>query len=349
MRKSVCFWVGLLTWLVSSQNTQGQGFLWEMDFAFRFDNREYAHSTLAPSLTHFGVAAAPRIGYSWNEGHTLFAGADLQQPFGMPGQALQANWLMYYEFQGDALQAQAGIFPRNKISGDYPHAFFDESQFFDTALEGLRLHYAYRPDGFLEFVTDWNGCKYEHSRERFRIFMYGKQSFGEFFIAVPFLLHHYANSDYVRGVVDNIWIYPHLGWHRDAGNWQVEGRLGWLKTFQNDRRQGKGYTNPGGLQAELSVQYGSLKCLNSLYFGENLLPYYQTLDAGGNAYADRLYLGNAFYRTNTGFYDQLELRWEPIRSETFQLAIRSIHHFTGKESGWQQLVTLQVNLSSIKK
>lgn len=341
MKKFFC-----LLLLLLSSTAWSQGFLWEMDFGFRFDNREYANSTLAPSLTHFGVIAAPRIGYSWDEGSTLFAGVDLQQQFGMPVPALEAGVLLYYQYKNERLEAQAGIFPRNKMTGDYPHAFFDEAQFFDTTLEGLRLHYAYGPGGLLEFITDWNGCKYEHSRERFRIQIYGKQSFGAFYVAVPFLLHHYANSDYVRGVVDNLWLYPHLGWNNAYEDWEWDTKLGWLKTFQNDRRQGRGYTNPGGFQAEVAVSYKSLKLLNTLYLGKNLLPYYTTSDASGQPYASDLYLGNPFYRTTTGFYDQLEIRWEPVHTEKMQLALRSVHHFTGKESGWQQLVSLTIQFSS---
>ncbi|MBR5249971.1 MAG: hypothetical protein IKV28_05240 [Bacteroidales bacterium] len=321
---------------------QAQSLIGELDFAFRFDNREYANTRLAPSDTYFGITAAPRLGWSWQQGHSLMIGADLLKRFGKPEPAIESAWLLYYQFENEDFQTQAGIFPRNKQTGDYPNAFFDELQFFDTAIEGLRLNWNYHPNGKIEFITDWTGCKWEATRESFRIYAYGRQTFGNFYIAFPFLMHHYANSDYVRGVVDNIWIYPHAGWFFEEYN--LDLRFGWLKTFQNDRRQGKGYLNPGGIQIEVTYQWHSLGVHNTLYLGKNLLPYYETTDEAGIAYADHLYLGNPFYRTEKGVYDQLELFWAPKISKSVQLKIRSIHHFTREKGGWQQLVSLFIPL-----
>lgn len=338
-----------LTLILGTTQLWGQDWRWEMDFGFRFDNREYANTSLSPSLTHFGITAAPRIGWTWSEGHSLLTGISLQQQFGQSDPALQTELQLYYQYEQADFQVQAGCFPSLKRSGDYPTAFLDEALFFDTTYEGLRLNWHYLPTGSLEFITDWYGYRNEFSRERFRLLIYGKQAlYGSLYAAFPFMLHHYADSDRIRGVVDNIWIYPHIGMGLPAGALDLDLQLGWMKTFQNDRRQQKGYLNPGGFQTTLSLRWKSLGVRNTLYLGKNLLPYYAVNDASGSPYGTDLYFGNLFYRTTGGYYDAVEFSWEPNidRRQLVHLQIRSVHHFTREGTAWQQLITLLVNFGA---
>ena len=53
-----------------------QQLLWDVDFKFGFDNREYASIETEPSGTIFGAVLSPKVGLGFGEGHALYAGVD---------------------------------------------------------------------------------------------------------------------------------------------------------------------------------------------------------------------------------------------------------------------------------
>ena len=59
-----------------------QQLLWDVDFKFGFDNREYASLDIAPSETIFGAVLSPKVGFGFGEGHALYAGVDAAKYFG---------------------------------------------------------------------------------------------------------------------------------------------------------------------------------------------------------------------------------------------------------------------------
>ena len=84
----------------------------------------------------------------------------------------------------------------------------------------------------------------------------------------------------------------------------------------------------------------------------NLMPYYNSKDAGGDKYGDRLYFGDPFYRMHddgrvgTGAYDRVEVFYEPHLGKYLQIRIGARFHFHGaRYSGCQQVVSLKFNLS----
>lgn len=332
--------------LPAGRTLSAQRLLWETDFAFRFDNREYAGMDIEPSRTNFGIVLSPRIGLGWGNGHALYAGADIDKYFGKNHPSYEADILFYYQFDSPHFSANAGLFPWKRLKGEYPKAFFDDSLFFDTSIEGTLLQYRDR-NTLAEFAADWTGCVYRENRERFRLYAYARREFGPFYAAAAFMMHHYAGSEYVAGVVDNIWLYPYAG--IDLARYipldALDLRAGWLQTFQNDRIQEKGYFNPGGFQAEIRLAWHGVGLYNTLYLGPGLLPYFDSPDAAGNRYGRDLYLGSLFYRTDSGCYNRLEAYWEPRIDERMTLRISSVHHFDGRNWGWQQLITLLVNLN----
>jgi hypothetical protein len=48
----------------------------------------------------------------------------------------------------------------------------------------------------------------------------------------------------------------------------------------------------------------------------------------------------------SGFYNRLELYWEPKLKDGLTLRISSVHHYDGAHWGWQQVVALRVNIGS---
>ena len=63
-------------------------------------------------------------------------------------------------------------------------------------------------------------------------------------------MYHHAGSETVRGVVDNILIYPFAGadfTHYLPQFSALYFQVGWLQTFQNDRAYVGRYVTPGGI------------------------------------------------------------------------------------------------------
>ncbi|HIZ87040.1 MAG TPA: hypothetical protein IAC03_02635 [Candidatus Coprenecus pullistercoris] len=327
-----------------------QKLLWDVDFKFGFDNREYMKLTTSPSNTTFGAMLAPKVGLGWGEGHSVYAGVDIYKYFGQSDPALSFDYLLYYQFDGKYFKANAGAFPRKRLSGHYPKAFFDEHYFFDGNIEGALLSYT-RKWWRIEGAVDWVGCMDEVTRERFSVYSYGQAGAPWLNLSYSFMMTHYAGSGRISGVVDNVWLYPHLSSDLSAflpRNMYMNIRAGWLQTFQNDRVSGDGYVLPGGFQGEVSIEYWGFGISNTVFAGDNLMPFYYTEDALGIAYGSDLYYGDLFYSTDSGIYDRLEISYHYDFKDFLRLKVASVHHYDGYGWGWQQLVQLTVNLNNFQ-
>ena len=160
-----------VTALLMPKELIGQQFLWDVDLKFGFDNREYASLTTeyaslttSPSGTIFGAMLSPKVGLGFGEGHAVYAGVDVTRYFGKSAPALMFDYQLYYQYDGERFKVNAGAFPRKRMTGYYPEAFFDEQYFFDGSLEGVLLSYAgkwWRVEG----VVDWIGCVDEETMD----------------------------------------------------------------------------------------------------------------------------------------------------------------------------------------
>ena len=139
-------------------NMKGQQLLWDVDLKFGFDNREYASLTTSPSGTIFGAMLSPKVGLGFGEGHAVYAGVDATRYFGKSAPALMFDYLLYYQYDGDRFKVNAGAFPRKRMTGYYPEAFFDDRFFFDGSLEGALLSYTgkyWRMEGAVDWSVLW--------------------------------------------------------------------------------------------------------------------------------------------------------------------------------------------------
>lgn len=327
-----------------------QRLLWDVDFKFGFDNREYASLTTSPSGTMFGAILSPKIGLGFGKGHSLYAGVDVDRYFGRTSPTLEFDYLLYYQYDGKHFSANAGSFPLKRLRGYYPKAFFDEHLFFDGNIEGLLLSYEskwWRIEGSL----DWLGCVDWETRERFSVYSYGQSGAPWLNFSYSFMMTHYAGSDRVGGVVDNVWIYPHA--ESDLSEFlpdrmNLKLRAGWIQTYQNDRVREAGPVMPGGFQGEVSFGCYGFGISNVIYLGGNLMPYYYTCDAIGVQYGSDLYSGDLFYSTDSGVYNRLEISYQYDFKNFLHLKVASVHHYDGYGWGWQQLVQLTVNLNNFQ-
>lgn len=343
---------------------------YDLDFEMKFDNREFYRSRFSRSMTIFGASLAPSIGVQISQGegvsHRLMVGMDLMKEFGdsLVGRDLLNEVILYYNLEKKSgkneFSMYAGVFPRRKLEGRWGEEFFSDSlTFYDSNLEGLLLQLR-RPKAFFELGADWMGMTGEFRRERFMIFSSGE---GEILpmlnLGYSFYVYHYAGSRQVRGVVDNILLNPYasIDLSRPLGVQKLKLTAGWIQALQNDRKNIGSYLFPGGCELDLEAGHWNLGIRNRLYVGRDLMPLYNSRDAGGFKYGDgSLYLGDPFFRVNdrgeggVGTYDRLEFFYAPKVGKYLSINISAILHFNEFHySGFQQMVGIRFNIDEIIK
>lgn len=324
-----------------------------LDFKVRFDNREYK-SEFSGDKTLFGLKLVPEAGVRWGD-NRLMAGMDLTRHFGAKGDGQpDPELLLYYEYNNNRnFEAVAGIFQRDKM-GSYPRAFISGSKvFYDAAIEGALFRY-YGRRGGAELACDWNSMITETEYERFLLYFSGFLRFGDFTVGHYAMMHHFAGSETDPGVVDNALQYSYAGYSfsldrvavKNSGRTsQVKGtapknsyiRAGWLYASQNDRENEDKFVRPDGFMAEVQLQWRSFGVNNTIYLGDNLMPYY-------GRYGSELYVGDPFFRTTHGVYDRLEVYWKPRLNHGLHLKVSTVHHYDGDIWNWQQAITFSVDL-----
>lgn len=334
----------LLLAMLSIPRVHSQQLLWGVGFDTRFDNREYSGSSLATSQTLFSSRLSPTIGLGWSKGSSIVAGADLRLDFGAARQFdTPPQVVMYYNYDSPKYKAVAGVFPRTKMAGDYSSAFFSDSvRFYDNNIEGFLLQYAGR-SGNVELGLDWDGMYSKERRESFRIFSAGVGRLGSFYGGYAFSMYHLASCFDVHGVVDYMIFNPYVGFDFTSivPVSKFTLRAGWLQSFQRDRVAEGKFVFPYGGIIDFVLENWDFGISNTLYMGDDQMPYY-------NRYSSRLYTGNPFFRTDSGFYNRTELYWNmsPKIRERYgiDLHVGVILHYDGRVVASQQVAQLSILL-----
>lgn len=182
------------------------------DFDTYFDNREYSGCEFGESQTLFSSRLTPWIGFGWNASNSLMVGMDLRSDFGNSDVTFEkVRPQIYYRFRNEKVSAYAGIFPRERMMGDYTEAIMSDSmRFYDNRIQGFMGQYRGRR-GFVELSVDWCGMYSENSREKFRILSAGEYAFDNyrrrFYGGYALMMFHFAGSKRITGCVnDNITI-----------------------------------------------------------------------------------------------------------------------------------------------
>ena len=340
-----------------------------IDYDMNFDNREFYRSRFSESMTIFGSRLTPSIGLTVQkeEGtvHSVMAGIDVMKDFGSSatGKYHFKEPTFYYRLDKDCgnldLELYAGVFSRKKMEGSYSEAFFSDSlKFYDNNLEGLLVKFRL-PKSYFEVGCDWMGQIGQTERERFMIYSSGEGSLTDFLtLGYSGYVYHFAGCHEVRGVVDNILVNPYarFDFARYTDFQTLSFRFGWLQGLQNDRRNIGRYTRPYGAEFDFELRKWNIGLKNSMFYGRDMMPYYNRTDAGGYKYGTRLYFGDPFYRVHDdgseglGMYDRFEIFWNPFVSPLLDIKVRSLFHFHGSHySGTQQVVTISFNLDGLGK
>lgn len=359
-------------------------FAYDVDFQMRFDNREFYGSAFTPSMTIFGARLTPSVGLALTESngaqHRLMAGIDVMKDFGaspiseliaggktdetsvkLNNLGLFRELTLYYNFHKKIartdLEIYAGIFPRHAAEGAYSEALISDSlKFYDNNLEGLLLKFR-RPQAYFEVGCDWMGQYGTARREKFMIFTAGEGK------VLPFMslgyagyMLHYANSSKAKGLVDNILLNPYARFDLGdiAGLQKLSFRLGWLQAMQRDRVNVGMFVFPFGGEFDQEVRNWDVGIRNRMFFGRNMMPYYDGVDNAGVKYGPNVYYGDPFYRIHSdgrlqaGFYDRLEVYYEPKLGDFLSLRVAALFHFHGMHySGCQQVISLRFNLQEL--
>lgn len=336
---------GCVLCLFFAPKAKAQEVVWDVSYDFFFDNREYK-STVNWPQTLFGMRLAPEIGIRWEKQHSLMAGISLLADFGAKPFRTENELFAYYRYDSKRFNAAAGIVPRHKLIGEYPTAFFNDSiRHYDPNLSGLLLQYR-GSKGFVEFAADWNSMISDTRREKFVLFSSGRLNLarGLFYAGYHFSMYHHAGTHLEDGVVDNVLIHPHIGTELSGITPfdRLSLQVGWMQTFQNDRKYVGEYVTPGGVQIELKMEKWKFGVFNTLYLGKSLMPYFVAppeLD-----YGDGLYWGDPFYRTRHGIYNRLEVYWQPVDNQKMNLRVSTVHHYDGARWDWQQKISFSIYL-----
>ncbi len=358
-------------------------FAYDVDFEMNFDNREFYRSDFSESMTIFGARLTPSVGISIPQSshamnHKLMLGIDIMKDFGAEHKNVELfrEMTLYYKMEKHSgktgLELYAGIFPRKAMAGSYSDAFFSDSlKFYDNNLEGLLIK-IHRPKSYYEVGCDWMGQKSYDVKEKFMIFSAGYSDITPWFqIGYAGYMLHFAGSVKARGVVDNILLNPFVKF--DVGsklNFQeFSFRLGWLQAMQHDREFVGHYVFPRGGELDLTVRNWNIGIRNRLFYGTDMMPYYNNPDTAGDKYGTRLYFGDPFYRihdtaaipgddtfpgssanSTPGLYDRLDIFYEPHIGKYLTIRISARFHFHSMTySGCQQLVGIVFNLNELLK
>lgn len=377
-----------LTFHLSVAQTGGEKvkFAYDVDFEMNFDNREFVGNRFSKSMTIFGARLTPSVGIivlQPDKGmmHRLMTGIDVMKDFGaspLPAELsggadnesdaslnnkhLFRELTLYYmlekKSENTSLQMFAGVFPRKAAEGRYSEAFFSDSlRFYDNNLEGLLLK-IYRPKSYWEIGCDWMGKPGYARKEKFMIFSSGESHITSFMdLGYAAYMYHFAGSRKARGVVDNILLNPYaeFDFGEDMNMQEFSLRFGWLQAMQHDREFVGHYVFPCGGEFDLKMRKWNIGIHNKLFYGTDMMPYYNSLDKGGDKYGNRLYMGDPFYRVHSdgtsgpGMYDRFEAFYEPHLGRYLSIRISARFHFHDfKYSGCQQMVGIRFNLHELR-
>lgn len=385
---NIRIWTVLAMLLVSlssyakSEGEEAVRFAYDVDFEMNFDNREFDRSRFSKAMTIFGARLTPSVGivvpqYDKGMNHKIMVGVDVMKDFGaspvspllsadesstsLVNKDLFREITLYYmldkKMKNGTLEMYAGVFPREASEGSYSDAFFSDSlKFYDNNLEGLLLKLR-RQNSYWEIGCDWMGKPGYARKEKFMIYSSGESRITPFFkVGYAAYMYHFAGSQKARGVVDNILMNPYLEFDfaKSVSMQKFALRLGWLQAMQHDRVFVGHYVFPCGGELDLDMRKWNVGIHNRLFYGTDMMPYYNSTDAGNDKYGSRLYLGDPFYRihddgtTGPGLYDRFEVYYEPHVGRYLSVRVGARFHFNGfRYSGCQQMVGVRFDLQSL--
>lgn len=312
----------------------------DTELSTHFDNTEHTGSDVGESRTIFAVRATPTLGYRFDNHHSIVIGTELLKDFGSVNYMDRAKFVAYYQFENGKYGANAGVFQRNKLVGEYSRAFYSDAyHIYNDMVQGVALRRTGKR-GFAEIAVDWDGLYSPESREKFRVLVAGGGEFADILYAgASFSMQHYANrSTFYGNVVDNLLLNPYFG-IKFTAFLDFNFRLGALVSAQRDRRTDEGWILPAGGEFYFRVSRWGVYIDNNLYLGSSLTPYYTTQGVDGVAYANDLYTCDPFYGTTHKIYNRTGIGYSrAFAGERVKVKAEFALQYNGQKLSCQQLV-----------
>ena len=319
------------------------------ELSTHFDNTEYTGSGIGDSRTVFAVRVIPTLGYRFEGGHSVVIGAELLKDFGSNKFIDQTKLVAYYQFENEQYGANAGIFQRYKLIGNYSRAFFSDAYLiYNPMIQGIAGRYSGK-NGFAEIVVDWDGLYSPEVREKFRVMLSGGGNFAEIcYAGASFSMQHFANKSTFQGnVVDNLLLNPYIGVKFNAF-FDFDIRLGGLISAQRDRKTDEGWILPSGGEFYFKMSRWGVYIDNNLYAGASLTPFYHTIGKDGLPYADNLYTFDPFYGTQHKVYNRTGIGYSrSFASDRVSVKAEMALQYDGKKMYCQQLVGISATIAPI--
>lgn len=271
--------------------------LYNVDFLTYFDNREYQSIYQKPQ-TIFSFRLSPEIGIGINDpaggNHRVMAGVHYTQPLGAYWDKINISPIAYYRYDYKGFKISLGSIPyvhRMERLPDY--LLYDSIAYATPSIRGALLAYSSNM-GFVEFMCDWRGFRSPETREMFRLVLNGKYHYHWLELGGFAQINHkasFAPPTPHEGVCDDIYVQPQIGINlsRYVPLDSLCIRGSYIVGVQRYRDIQSTKIPQGGL-VEFFVRWRFIGVENTLYFGQNLMPFY-------SYYGSDLNQGDPFYRS----------------------------------------------------
>ena len=366
-------------------------FDYNFDFQYFFDYREFGYSDdmFMASETYHLARLTPSFGIRVNTDnrftHRILAGVDIMKNLGenpiddliystdeaeasLLNAKLFRSMILYYNLSSDTGRGKfdlyAGIYPRTVLDGEYSRAIFSESvKMTDPDLEGVTVKYEGRK--FLaEAGIDWLGSMGLDRRERYMAYTAGSFKMFDWLSAGWDATYTHVGDSYIFSTcVDNVMANPFIkmDFGHALGMQEFSIKGGALASMQLDSDMETVPHFPVGAEAVVTLKNWGLGIENTVYYGDNMMPYRSSSYTGltdTSHYTDLLYFGEPFFFTRRGYasgYDRLELFYEPFVSNGLSMRVSAVGHCIfpmseaiGSFLGWQAKASLYFNLDTVR-
>lgn len=286
-------------------------FLYNVDFATWFDNREYRQPLQIPQ-TLFALRLSPEIGVGFtdNQGgaHRLMAGVHYMQPLGGNWKDVRFSPTVFYQYRYKGFRMSIGAIPYKHFMQQLPDFMrYDSIAYAYPNIQGALFQYCSK-HGFVEFMCDWRGLQSPSRREMFRLTIDGEYAYNGFFryfVGGVAQLNHKANHAAPtprEGVCDDAYISPNVGIDFAAPTPfdTLSLRASYIYGYQRFRPDNLVF-QPQGCMLELMLRWRFLGLKNTFYVGDNLMPLYDRFGADLNQ-GDPFYQSPLYNRTDFFIY-----------------------------------------------
>ena len=318
-------------------------FIYNVDFAAYFDNREYkAPYQIPQTLLNFRLS--PEIGVRINDraggAHEMVAGVRYTQPLGGNWRDIHIAPTAYYHFQYRGFDVGMGAIPyENRIAPLPDWVMYDSLVYMHPNIQGALMSYRDKR-GYVEFMCDWRSSQTAERREMFRLVLDGRYQYKWLMTGGLFSLNHKAGfaAPNHEAVMDDINLNAFVGVNLSSYTPldSLSLQVGYIFEWERDRATDESLF-PQGMLVELYARWWFLGLKNTFYYGDNLQPF-----RSRNAYFN---LGDPFYQSR--LYNRTDLIVYLYRSSFVNFYFSWNMHYDTYHLQHQQQLIVRFNLDGI--